>query len=278
MKNLQNLLLERFIQRLNLGNYTKDYRNNLKMKIYREIANEIISARENKKIQIEEVATILNISRSLLEDIESGNFKKIKENVYELGHLRTYINWLKINPQPIMDLLKNTNNSNSTKSIFFAIPFLNINKNYVIGISLALLILLFFSWYKFYLVDANIKNIAENNFIEYEDVSNKNKIFINNNSAENKEKYNSDLVAIKAITSSWIQIERLDGSIYTSKILKKDEQIELLNKKNLFLVTNNAGGLVISINGLELEKLGNIGDTQRNISLNPKDLIKKNNN
>ena len=278
MKNLQNLLLERFIKRLNLGNYTKDYRNNLKMKIYREIANEIITARENKKIQIEEVAKILNISRSLLEDIESGNFKKIKENVYELGHLRTYINWLKINPQPIMDLLKNTNNSNSTKSISFSIPFLNINKNYVIGISLALLILLFFSWYKFYLVDANIKNIAENNFIEYEDVSNKNKIFINNNSAENKEKYNSDLVAIKAITSSWIQIERLDGSIYESKILKKDEQIELLNKKNLFLVTNNAGGLVISINGLELEKLGNIGDTQRNISLNPKDLIKKNNN
>ena len=278
MKNLQNLLLERFIQHLNLGNYTKDYRNNLKMKIYREIANEIITARENKKIQIEEVAKILNISRSLLEDIESGNFKKIKENVYELGHLRTYINWLKINPQPIMDLLKNTNNSNNTKSNFFAIPFLNINKNYVIGISLALLILLFFSWYKFYLVDTNIKNIAENNSIEYEDVSNKNTILINNNSAENKEKYNSDLVAIKAITSSWIQIERLDGSIYTSKILKKDEQIELLNKKNLFLVTNNAGGLVISINGLELEKLGNIGDTQRNISLNPKDLIKKNNN
>ena len=278
MKNLQNLLLERFIQRLNLGNYTKDYRNNLKMKIYREIANEIIIARENKKIQIEEVAKILNISRSLLEDIESGNFKKIKENVYELGHLRTYISWLKINPQPIMDLLKNTNNSNNTKSNFFAIPFLNINKNYVIGISLALLILLFFSWYKFYLVDTNIKNIAENNSIEYEDVSNKNTILINNNSAENKEKNNSVLVAIKAITSSWIQIERLDGSIYTSKILKKDEQIELLNKKNLLLITNNAGGLVISINGLELEKLGNIGDTQRNISLNPKDLIKKNNN
>ena len=278
MKNLQNLLLERFIQHLNLGNYTKDYRNNLKMKIYREIANEIITARENKKIQIEEVAKILNISRCLLEDIESGNFKKIKEDVYELGHLRTYISWLKINPQPIMDLLKNTNNSNSTKSIFFAIPFLNINKNYVIGISLALLILLFFSWYKFYLVDANIKNIAENNFIEYEDVSNKNTILINNNGAENEEKNNSDLVAIKAITSSWIQIERLDGSIYESKILKKDEQIELLNKKNLLLITNNAGGLVISINGLELEKLGNIGDTQRNISLNPKDLIKKNNN
>ena len=278
MKNLQNLLLERFIQHLNLGNYTKDYRNNLKMKIYREIANEIITARENKKIQIEEVAKILNISRSLLEDIESGNFKKIKENVYELGHLRTYINWLKINPQPIMDLLKNTNNSNNTKSNFFVIPFLNINKNYVIGISLALLILLFFSWYKFYLVDTNIKNIAENNSIEYEDVSNKNTILINNNSVENKEENNSDLVAIKAITSSWIQIERLDGSIYASKILKKDEQIELLNKKNLFLVTNNAGGLVISINGLVLEKLGNIGDTQRNISLNPKDLIKKNNN
>ena len=248
------------------------------MKIYREIANEIITARENKKIQIEEVAKILNISRSLLEDIESGNFKKIKENVYELGHLRTYISWLKINPQPIMDLLKNTNNSNSTKSIFFAIPFLNINKNYVIGISLALLILLFFSWHKFYLVDTNIKNIAENNSIEYEDVSNKNTILINNNGAENEEKNNSDLVAIKAITSSWIQIERLDGSIYTSKILKKDEQIELLNKKNLFLVTNNAGGLVIYVNGLKLEKLGNIGDTQRNISLNPKDLIKKNNN
>ena len=131
------------------------------MKIYREIANEIITARKNKKTQIEEVAKILNISRCLLEDIESGNFKKIKEDVYELGHLRTYISWLKINPQPIMDLLKNTNNSNSTKSIFFAIPFLNINKNYVIGISLALLILLFFSWYKFYLVDTNMRNIHD---------------------------------------------------------------------------------------------------------------------
>ena len=248
------------------------------MKIYKEIASKIITARENKKTQLEEVARILNISRSLLEDIESGNFKNIKENVYELGHLRTYISWLKINPQPIMDLLKNTNNSNNTKSNFFVIPFLNINKNYVIGISLALLILLFFSWHKFYLVDTNIKNIAENNSIEYEDVSNQNTILINTNSAENKEKNNSDLVAIKAINSSWIQIEHLDGSIYTSKILKKDEQIELLNKKNLLLATNNAGGLVISINGLELEKLGNIGDTQRNISLNPKDLIKKNNN
>ena len=248
------------------------------MKIYKEIANEIITAREDKKTQLEEVAKTLNISRSLLEDIESGNFKKIKENAYELGHLRTYISWLKINPQPIMDLLKNTNNSNRTKSNFFEVPFLNINKNYVIGISLTLLILLFFSWYKFYLVDTNINNIANNNSIEYEDESNQNTILINNNALENNEKNNSDLVAIKAITSSWIQIERLDGSIYTSKILKKDEQIELLNKKNLLLVTDNAGGLVISINGLELEKLGNIGDTQRNISLNPKDLIKKKNN
>ena len=82
MKNLQNLLLERFIQRLNLGNYTKDYRNNLKMKIYREIANEIIEKLENEKDlenSVNEYQKLLKLNNLIEKKFHTTN-KEISED------------------------------------------------------------------------------------------------------------------------------------------------------------------------------------------------------
>ena len=85
-------------------------------------------------------------------------------------------------------------------------------------------------------------------------------------------------MSLEATSDSWIQIERLDGSIYASKILKEGEKIIISDEKDLILITNNAGGIVIKVNDIIIKPLGEIGMIKRDISLNPNDLLKIKNN
>ena len=59
-----------------------------------------------------------------------------------------------------------------------------------------------------------------------------------------------------------------------SKIIKKDSQINLPYKKDLILVTGNAGGIIIHIDNKVINNLGASGEVKRNISLNLENLIK----
>lgn len=244
------------------------------MKIYRDITEQIITARQKKQITLEKVSHILNIKHDLLLRIEKGNFNTIKNNIYDLGHFRTYLKWLEIDPNKILHNFKagkiKPKNKRNMPIKFPLIPF---SKKYFVILFIAILFLLVFSWNKFYLKDLNI-NYDKEDKTNYEETNIEKK---NTTNFIPNKNLNTSSILIRAVVSTWIQIERLDGSVYTSKILKKGETIEVYNEKNLTLITNNAGGIVITIDGSDIGKLGELGATQRNISLNAEDLLKKNN-
>ena len=66
----------------------------------------------------------------------------------------------------------------------------------------------------------------------------------------------------------------MDQNIEIYKIIKKDSRINIPYKKDLILVTGNAGGIIIHIDNNVINNLGASGEVKRNISLNLENLIK----
>ena len=197
------------------------------MKKFEDIANKIISSREFKKKKIEEVSGILNIKLDFLRLIEAGELSKIENNVYSRGHIRTYLDWLEVDPQPLLNFINQKEEKKyriKNQQSYFKIRKLTISKKYIILICLIILCLIIYSWNKLFLKDSNIiahEIKSENSDLEIKITQPTEKIKktnIENNTTNNKIK-TSD-VSLEAISISY-QVERLDGSIYTSKILKE---------------------------------------------------------
>ena len=183
------------------------------MEKFKDIANKIISSRELKKKKIEEVSDILNIKLDFLKLIEAGELSKIENNIYSRGHIRTYLNWLEVDPQPLFNYINEKNEINNRikyQQSYFKISKLTINKKYIILICLIILCLIIYSWNQLFLKDSNI--IAHEIKSENSDLEIK--------ITQPTEKIKTSDVSLEAISISY-QVEHLDGSIYTSKILKE---------------------------------------------------------
>ena len=197
------------------------------MEKFEDITNKIVSSRELKKKKIEEVSGILNIKLDFLRLIEAGELSKIENNIYSRGHIRTYLDWLEVDPQPLLNFInqkEEKKNIIKNQQSYFKIRKLTISKKYIILICLIILCLIIYSWNKLFLKDSNIiahEIKSENSDLEIKITQPTEKIKktnIENNTTNNKIK-TSD-VSLEAISISY-QVERLDGSIYTSKILKE---------------------------------------------------------
>ena len=196
------------------------------MEKFEDITNKIVSSRELKKKKIEEVSGILNIKLDFLRLIEAGELSKIENNIYSRGHIRTYLDWLEVDPQPLLNFInqkEEKKNRIKNQQSYFKIRKLTISKKYIILICLIILCLIIYSWNKLFLKDSNIiahEIKSENSDLEIQITQPTEKIKktnMENNITNNKIK-TSD-VSLEAISISY-QVERLDGSIYTSKILK----------------------------------------------------------
>jgi len=197
------------------------------MEKFEDITNKIVSSRELKKKKIEEVSGILNIKLDFLRLIEAGELSKIENNIYSRGHIRTYLDWLEVDPQPLLNFInqkEEKKNRIKNQQSYFKIRKLTISKKYIILICLIILCLIIYSWNKLFLKDSNIiahEIKSENSDLEIQITQPTEKIKktnMENNTTNNKIK-TSD-VSLEAISISY-QVERLDGSIYTSKILKE---------------------------------------------------------
>jgi len=80
-----------------------------------EFKNNLKFAREDRSITIEQASKILNIHINVLENIENGEFDKLSNDVFTMGHIRTYLNWLGIDPKLINNERKKYDNINLNK-------------------------------------------------------------------------------------------------------------------------------------------------------------------
>ena len=261
-----------------------------------EFKNNLKFAREDKSITIEQASKILNIHINVLENIENGEFDKLSNDVFTMGHIKTYLNWLGIDPKLINNERKKYDKINLNKKKYKVIlpNNLKISKFYISLISLV-------SFFLIIIIYKNITTIESKTYITIDTKKIKDEVLIDKietvefdkkseainapDSLLDKEIEIEDIslnlkeksisfIYIKAISESWVEIQRYNTEIFVSKILKKGEELKLPYEKDLILVTGNAGGIIIHINDKIINNIGLVGEVKRNISLNYDDLIK----
>ena len=76
-------------------------------------------------------------------------------------------------------------------------------------------------------------------------------------------------ISIRAVEESWIQVKDGQGRVLTSRLLRAGDVYKVPNLAGLRLLTGNAGGTRISLDGTELAPLGDANQVLRDVSLDP---------
>ena len=276
---------------------------------FQEFIKNIIIARESKNFTQKQASALLNININIIINLERGNLDKLENNVFVLGHIKTYLKWLNIEYQLFFQKINSKKiqiNEKKDKLKILSKFSLNLKIKYgKINILTTLIIFSFISsaiiislWIltnnnKSEYLNENTKvyeNINNMKIKEIENIEEKNIVIdeINDNTVNNSniDKENNDIkideavniktITIIAINDSWIEIQNKNGKIIISKILKKNENIKIDYDKELKLLAGNAGGINIEINNTVIKNLGKDGEVKRDISLNYIDLLKFN--
>lgn len=75
-------------------------------------------------------------------------------------------------------------------------------------------------------------------------------------------------IVIRAVADSWVQVNDSDGSLVMTRVLRPGDSYEV-PEDGLRLVTGNAGGLEILVDGQRVPALGASGVVLRNVPLDP---------
>tara|TARA_Y100000766_G_scaffold13347_1_gene9634 strand:- start:118 stop:1005 length:888 start_codon:yes stop_codon:yes gene_type:complete len=289
----------------------KNLLNNLKLSEevdLEEFKQNIVNARKNKNLSVKDASQILNISEDIINNLEKGYFNELNKNVFIVGHIRTYLNLIEIDPKLLINNYKAKEILLKTKSQNIIIPYnFKLSRKNILLLSIFLFILVLLIYREInklnekYIIEDNKELIFEEkneNKEEEKNLQNKEeaKTIINENKEEetiqNKEEAkpitdknksnekissevkNIDFIYIEAIEDAWIEIQDKNTKVIVSKIIKKEEKIKLPYQKDLILVTGNAGGIIIKIDNNIINKIGESKEVKRNISLNLEDLIK----
>ncbi|MBM3567248.1 MAG: DUF4115 domain-containing protein [Alphaproteobacteria bacterium] len=74
---------------------------------------------------------------------------------------------------------------------------------------------------------------------------------------------------LMARMDSWVQIQDRNRDLLLTRVLRAGDSYRAPNRKNLVLITGNAGGLEIQVDGKPIPPLGPIGAVRRDILLDP---------
>tara|TARA_B100001142_G_scaffold104394_1_gene106423 strand:- start:1203 stop:2057 length:855 start_codon:yes stop_codon:yes gene_type:complete len=278
----------------------KNLLNNLKLSEeidLEEFKKNIVNARKNKNLSIKEASQILNISEGVIKKLEEGNFEEISKDIFIIGHIRTYLNLIDIDPKLLIDNFKpkkiifKKNNQNIILPYSF-----NISRKYIFLISIILFFFLLIIYKEINTVNKINIISDENTEKELENITDQETAIQEIGDLEEKEEKNSepdenkiesqsdeiitseikniDFIYIEASEDSWIEIQDKNSKVLVSKIIKKNEKMKLVYEKDLMLVTGNAGGIIIKIENNIINNIGKFGEVKRNISLNLENLIK----
>ena len=80
-------------------------------------------------------------------------------------------------------------------------------------------------------------------------------------------------IVLKANQDAWVQVRDRQGTLLLTRVLRVGDTYRVPNQQDLTLLTGNAGGLEISVDGRALAPLGPVGAVRRNIPLDPQVLV-----
>ena len=238
--------------------------------------------RNSKNLSISDISIELKISKSIIHDLENDNIKNNADIIFNIGHLRSYSNFLELDTDTIIKKFKdevsfNTNEEKNNITPIVENNFFKIEKFFAASI-----ILIIFTSFYFLFIDQNdneidfalVPDIPEslepivekaytfnNDSFQNNDV-NKNDL-LNNSSAIASSEFDEDastVATLKMLNPTWLQLRDESNNIVLSKLMDKDEEFSYELKLNYNITAGNAGNVLVLIDDEVRGKIGKYGD------------------
>ena len=248
-----------------------------------ETVGQILSSERNcKNLSINDIAAELKISKNIIIDLENDNIKNNPDIIFNIGHLRSYSNFLELDTDTIIKKFKYDLSFNINKEKKNITPIVENNFFKIERFFAASLILIVFSSFYFLFIYEN------NNQIDYalvpdipeslEPIIEKANTFDNDISQENDSNIsdlinNSSAIAsieidenistvatLKILNPTWLQLRDENNNIVLSKLMDKDEEFSYKLNLNYNITAGNAGNILVLIDGNVRGKIGKYGD------------------
>ena len=248
-----------------------------------ETVGQILSSERNRKnLSINDISSELNISRNIIFDLENDNIKNNADIIFNVGHLRSYSNFLELDTDKIIKKFKNDlsfNIKNEKKNITPIVEnnFFKIERFF----AASLILILLSSFYFLFIYEDNnqidyalvpdipesLEPIIEKANTFDNDLSQENNLnisdLINNSSviASTEIDENINTVAtLKILNPTWLQLRDENNNIVLSKLMDKDEEFSYELNLNYNITAGNAGNILVLIDGNVRGKIGKYGD------------------
>jgi cytoskeletal protein RodZ len=80
-------------------------------------------------------------------------------------------------------------------------------------------------------------------------------------------------IVLRAVADSWVQVRDRQDALLLTRVLRSGDTYYVPDQNGLTLLTGNAGGIAIEVDGVTLAPLGPVGAVRRQIALDPVRLL-----
>ena len=80
-------------------------------------------------------------------------------------------------------------------------------------------------------------------------------------------------IVLRALQDSWVQVRDRQDALLLTRVLRVGDTYYVPNQDGLTLLTGNAGGIAIEVDGVVVAPLGPVGAVRRQIALDPVRLL-----
>lgn len=237
--------------------------------------------RKTKNLSISDISIELKISKSIIIDLENDNIKNNPDIIFNIGHLRSYSNFLELDTDTIIKKFKDEVSFNIKEEKKNITPIVENNFFKIEKFFAASIILFVFTSFYFLFVDQNdneinfalIPDIPESlepivekantfdNLSQSSDI--KKSDLINNSSAIASIEFDENVTTVatlKMLNPTWLQLRDEENNIVLSKLMDKDEEFSYELKLNYNITAGNAGNILVLIDDEVRGKIGKYGD------------------
>ena len=237
--------------------------------------------RNSKNLSIRDISIELKISKSIIIDLENDNIKNNPDIIFNIGHLRSYSNFLELDTDTIIKKFKDQVSFNIKEEKKNITPIVENNFFKIEKFFAASIILVIFTSFYFLFVDQNdneinfalIPDIPESlepivekantfdNLSQSSDI--KKSDLINNSSAIASIEFDENVTTVatlKMLNPTWLQLRDEENNIVLSKLMDKDEEFSYELKLNYNITAGNAGNILVLIDDEVRGKIGKYGD------------------
>jgi len=241
----------------------------------------LLIARNSKNLSISDISIELKISKSIIIDLENDNIKNNPDIIFNIGHLRSYSNFLELDTDTIIKKFKDQVSFNIKEEKNNITPIVENNFFKIEKFFAASIIMVVFTSFYFLFVDQNdneinfalIPDIPESlepivekantfdNLSQSSDI--KKSDLINNSSAIASIEFDENVTTVatlKMLNPTWLQLRDEENNIVLSKLMDKDEEFSYELKLNYNITAGNAGNILVLIDDEVRGKIGKYGD------------------